>query len=298
MGALAARRGGQSSITLQNQTEGASVPNEPVQEGWKAGAAMLFTVVIIAPLLIVSVEGWAPAKNEPVRLRRGGAPTPAPEPLSAVSSRFGEGVAAVRGARRRLQLYDRTYEQHPDETETQYNFDQPTHQGARRNFYGHDPVKPTPRDPDATPSPAEMYPLLLDVDAATNMELLATEYQRKEEARRRAGVYTADWCERSGIKPGLEGCSFEASTFNRDANGVLKNYYDYTESVATLAEDDETDEYDADEADTGRRRVQQGQHQQQQQWRQRPHHQHRQLQQLQQLQQQQQQQWRRWRQQQ
>ena len=110
-----------------------------------------------------------------------------------------------------------------------YNFDQNTHQGANVERFGYDPLpQVNTRDPHAPPSVAEMYPLLLHMDSEEQMMALAKDYERKKAAYK--GAYSSDWCQRSAIVPGQNGCSSE----DRLLRGNLDDRSGVDDRVQTL----------------------------------------------------------------
>jgi hypothetical protein len=98
-----------------------------------------------------------------------------------------------------------------------YNFDQPTHQGVNRQRYGYDPVfQVSTQDPDAPPTTAEMYQILLNADSEEQIAVLAKDYLRRKQRSR--GAFSSEWCQLSAIQPGQTGCSAEKSLLADDAN--------------------------------------------------------------------------------
>ena len=199
---------------------------------------MRATVAPLALLLLLAgaAEGWAPKQHAPIKFRRSDRREPAaPGVRDAPLAGFGAGEEALLafgadGKRRRLQdpgKYDAEYATTWDESTvglSAYKFDQPTSQGGENEAFGWAPAPRTWRDPDAPPTPAEMYPRLLEVDEETRMVELAAAWRRE----RGSGVdrFSSEWCRRSGIRPGDSGCSLNAPTYHSDDQDSRNSYVD------------------------------------------------------------------------
>ncbi len=224
------------------------------QEAWADVGTMRHAVVLALVLALLPwvAEGWAPKKHAPIDLRK----------MRPSSTRGREGSAPVAPvvavehlSRRQLQVgnYDLTNEEantragaHWDDSKlgiTGYDFDQPTHQGAEIERYGYRPVvHEIIRDPNAPPTTAEMYPLLLNMDAEEQIAELAAEYVRNLSSKN--GAYASDWCRRSAILPGESNCSperdvqGEGDETNREAEAArIQAMLDALESVLSASND-------------------------------------------------------------
>lgn len=206
--------------------------------------------VVVALLLPRAVESWAPKKYAPVdlasmRISRGAG--------GARTSR----AAAEQPQRRQLQEAVGNYDLNGYEATTRatahwdasqiglsgYSFDQQTHQGARKERFGYDPLPQIrTRDPNAPPTPAEMYPRMLNMDPEEQMLELAEDYARRQVGKK--GAYNPDWCQRSAILPGQSGCSTEKSTgdstnldVSGDARQGIQALIDAAMSVLSASDD-------------------------------------------------------------
>lgn len=192
------------------------------EEGKSVCVAMRHAVDVVALALLLGVaEGWAPKKNAPMDLTKM-RPSSTRGRAGGVGASVVSGVAGEHLSRRQLQVgnYDLSDAEantragaHWDDSKlglSGYNFDPPTHQGAVTERYGYDPVvHVSTRDPNAPPTEAEMYPLLLNMDSEHQMAVLAADYLRNKSSKR--ATYTSEWCQRSAILPGESECSAERS---------------------------------------------------------------------------------------
>lgn len=222
--------------------------------------------------------GWAPKNRSPVKLPSRASSVPRPDSSAqprGTSSRIDSVAAKWTGDRpqRRLQgtgiydvgKYDRSYSaaaEHWDDDQrgmSAYQFDVPTHQGARTHRFGWDPLPQIrERDPNDLPSRAEMYPVLLDMNRETEMYELAAWYRRHQAEQ--IGEFDLEWCRRNAILPGQSGCAFEgdvhddaemfggASEWNRHES-ILSALNNVARSSDSSSADGDGD-YSAGEADS------------------------------------------------
>ena len=179
---------------------------------------LLFLLLLL--LLSSVAQGWAPKKHTPVDLT-------SMRPSSTRGRSAGAGTPIEQSRRRQLQAYDLTEQEvlagagkHWDTSRgglSGYDFDPPTHQGGEMERFGFAPLpQVATRDPNAPPTAAEMYPLLLNKSPVEQMAELAKDYRRRKAGHE--GAYSLEWCERTAIPPGQSGCSSIASLRTEDTD--------------------------------------------------------------------------------